>query len=265
MTHNRPDLKQELKAERESLLRQINKGLETPMLVLAFVWLALFVVEMVWGLTRILEVAGYVIWGIFAFEVLLGTVLAPRKTDYLKRNWLKVVAVIAPALRIFRLFAVLRLTRLAGMSRGLRLVRLVSSLNRGMRALGRTMRRRGFGYVITLSVIVAFAGAAGMYNLEGEAPGGGFENYGEALWWTFMILVTLGSDYWPLTPAGRILCFFLALYSFGVFGYITATLATFFVGRDAEREDAELASAKSIARLREDIAELREEIQRRER
>jgi hypothetical protein len=31
-----------------------------------------------------------------------------------------------------------------------------------------------------------------------------------------------------------------------VFGYLTATLATFFIDRDAESDDAELASAKSI-------------------
>jgi voltage-gated potassium channel len=36
------------------------------------------------------------------------------------------------------------------------------------------------------------------------------------------------------------------LYAFGVFGYMTATLATFFVGRDAENDEAELAGAKQL-------------------
>jgi len=44
---------------------------------------------------------------------------------------------------------------------------------------------------------------------------------------------------------GRILCFLLSLYGFAVLGYVTATLATFFIGRDAENEEAELAGAKS--------------------
>ncbi len=75
-----------------------------------------------------------------------------------------------------------------------------------------------------------------------------------------MLLTSLGSEYWPQTGEGRVLCFLLALYGFAVFGYVTATIATFFVGRDAESDDAELAGAKSIDVLRAEIAALREEV-----
>lgn len=49
-----------------------------------------------------------------------------------------------------------------------------------------------------------------------------------------------------------------ALYALAVFGYGTATLATFFIGRDAEDGEAELASARQLAALREEEAALRE-------
>ena len=94
------------------------------------------------------------------------------------------------------------------------------------------MRRRGFGYVAVLTVIVTFAGAAGMYAFERDAPGGGFDSYWTALWWTAMVVTTMGSEYWPKTPDGRVLCLLLAIYAFSVFGYVTAALASFFVGRD---------------------------------
>ncbi|MFO7583655.1 MAG: potassium channel family protein, partial [Anaerolineales bacterium] len=123
------------------------------------------------------------------------------------------------------------------------------------------LSRRGFGYVIALTVLVMFTGAAGMYAFENETPGG-ITSYGEALWWTAMILTTMGSQYWPQTVEGRVLCIFLALYAFAVFGYVTATLATFFIGRDAENDAAELAGAKQLAALREEIIALREEIRR---
>jgi voltage-gated potassium channel len=42
---------------------------------------------------------------------------------------------------------------------------------------------------------------------------------------------TLGSEYWPHSAEGRVLCFMLALYAFTIFGYVTATLATFFLDR----------------------------------
>ena len=61
------------------------------------------------------------------------------------------------------------------------------------------------------------------------------------------------------------LCVCLALYAFAVFGYVTATLATFFVGRDAENSEAELAGAKELAALREELLALREDIRAQSR
>jgi len=113
--------------------------------------------------------------------------------------------------------------------------------------------------VLALTVMVIFAGAAGMYAFENGAPGG-LNSYGEALWWTAMVMTTMGSQYWPQTFEGRVLCVFLALYAFAVFGYVTATLATFFVGRDAENDESELAGAKEVAALREELIALRDDI-----
>jgi voltage-gated potassium channel len=235
--------------ERESTLQQLQDWLEKPMLVLSFLWLALLVVELVWGLNRALWIVGQAIWIVFIAEFALSLVVAPRKLDYVRANWLKALALLAPAFRILRLA---RFARFARASRGVRLLRVVSSVNRGMNALGATMRRRGFGYVLALTLIVTFAGSAGMYALERDAPGGGFDSYASALWWTAMIVTTMGSEYWPQTPDGRVLCLFLALYAFAVFGYVTATLATFFIGQD-ERAGLQ----QELAALRAELAALR--------
>ena len=250
-----------LKNERYELLRRLEDSLETPMLVLAFVWLALLVGELIWGESLMFEVLGTIIWVIFILDFAVAFVLAPHKIAYLKNNWLTALSLLVPALRLFRFSRVFRLFRLARMGRSLRLLRVVSSLNRGMRALGASLSRRGFGYVLALTVLVTFTGAAGMYAFENAAPGG-LKSYGEALWWTTMVLTTMGSQYWPQTIEGRVLCVFLALYAFAVFGYVTATLATFFIGRDAEDDEAELAGTKQLAALREEMIALREEIRR---
>jgi voltage-gated potassium channel len=248
-----------LERERYELLQRLEDWLETPMLVLAFVWLALLIVELLWGESLWFEIIGTTIWVIFLLDFAVELVLAPHRVAYLKLNWVTAISLLIPALRIFRIFRVFRLLRLARAGRGLRLIRVVSSLNRSMKALGASLSRRGFGYVAALTVLVTFAGAAGMYAFENESPGGP-NSYGEALWWTAMIMTTMGSQYWPQTAEGRVLCVFLALYAFGVFGYVTATLATFFVGRDAESDEAELAGAKQLAALREEMSALREEI-----
>lgn len=250
---------QTLSRERSELLRRLEHGLETPMLILAFVWLALLIVELTWGESRWFDLIGTIIWVIFLLDFAVELALAPDKVAYLKRNWLTVISLLIPALRLFRIFRVVRLMRLARASRGLRLIRVVSSLNRSMKALGASLSRRGFGYVLALTLLVTFAGAAGMYAFEKDSPGGPV-NYGEAVWWTAMVMTTMGSQYWPQTAEGRVLCVSLALYAFGVFGYVTATLATFFIGRDAENDEAELAGANQLAALREEVNALREEI-----
>jgi voltage-gated potassium channel len=261
MTNNQSPLQNEIEQEREALLEQIQGWLEFPMVVLAFIWLAFFVIEVTLGLNPLLEAMGLAIWILFIIEFLVDFTLAPRKLRYLERNWLKALALMAPALRVFRILRVLRLTRAAGVTRGLRMLRILSSLNRGMPALGRSMGRRGLGYVVLLTLIVNLVGAAGMYAFESQLPDGrGLDSYADALWWTSMVITTLGSEYWPQTASGRILCFFLALYAFTIFGYVTASLATYFIGSDAADEEAELASARSIAALREELALLREEI-----
>jgi len=248
-----------VKKERYQLLQRLEDLLETPMLILAFLWLALLMVELIWGESLLFEIVGTIIWAIFILDFAVKFVLAPHKVAYLKQNWLIALSLLMPALRLFRVVRAFRLLQLARVGRGLRLFRVVSSLNRGMRALRASLSRRGFGYVIALTILVMFAGAAGMYAFESGTPGG-MKSYGEALWWTAMVLTTMGSQYWPETVEGRLLCVFLALYAFAVFGYVTATLATFFVGRDAENEKAELAGAKQLAALREEVIALRAEI-----
>ena len=70
----------------------------------------------------------------------------------------------------------------------------------------------------------------------------------------------MGSDYFPKTPQGRLLCFLLGLFATAVSGYLTATPATFFVSQDAS-DRAELAGAKSIQALPAEITALRTAIQ----
>ncbi len=56
------------------------------------------------------------------------------------------------------------------------------------------------------------------------------------------------------------LCFLLSLYGLAVFGYITASFASFFIGRDAEAADAELAGTADLAALRAELQALRSDL-----
>lgn len=253
--------KRALEQEQSEILQQLEDWLEIPMLLLSFVWLALFVLELIGGLSPLLDVLGITIWIIFLLDFALKLFLAPRKLVYIRQHWLTAFALMLPALRVLRVVNVMRAFQTVRAVRGLRLLRVMTRTNRGMRALAASVNRRGFGYVVGLSAIVTLIGAAGMYAFESEAPESSLKDYGTALWWTAMLMTTMGSDYFPKTAEGRILCFLIALYAFAVFGYVTATLATFFIGRDAENPDAEVAGTQALIELQAEIAALRAELQ----
>lgn len=249
-------MKEQLQNERSKLLTSTERFLEGPMIFLGFVWLILLVVELVWGLSKPLEYLSLSIWVIFIIDFLIKFILAPVKLVFLKKNWLTAISLIIPALRVFRIF---RAVRLLGGLRGIRLVRIVSSLNRSINSLAATMKRRAFGYVMMVTLIVTFGGAAGMYALESPNPG--FDSYSMALWWTAMRVITAGNEFNPATPEGRGLAFLIAVFGYTIFGYVTATFATFFIGRDAEEEDAPVAGAKDVEELKSTILALSKDIQ----
>ncbi|MCO5251100.1 MAG: ion transporter [Candidatus Kapabacteria bacterium] len=242
----------EIFRERIRLLTSVERILEGPMILLGFVWLILLVIELVWGINKTLEYVSLGIWGIFIIDFLIKITLAPEKLSFLKTNWLTAISLFIPALRIFRIFRFVKILR--GV-RGIRLVRLVSSFNRSMRSLGKTMKRRALGYVIIITLIVIFAGAAGMYALENPTPG--FTSYSLALWWTAMRVITAGNEFNPITTEGRALAFLIAVFGYSIFGYVTATFASYFIGRDAEEKDAPIAGSHEIDELKSEIIALR--------
>ena len=241
-----------LTEERHELLWQIEKTAELPIAILGVVWLVLLIIEMTSGLSHLLKVLSAAIWVIFILDFVLRFIIAPDKKAYLKKEWLVALSLFVPAIRLIRIF---RVVRILGVVQGTSIVTMIGTVNRSMRSFNATLRRRGFIYIVLLTLVVILVGAAGMYAFERNQPGS-FNSYGDAIWWTTMLLITIGSQYWPHTPAGKTLSVFISIYGFSVLGYITATLASFFVGRDAERTDGPVAGSDDIAKLREQIAAL---------
>lgn len=247
-------------AERWNVLEDLDDWLRLPMALLSLVWLLIVVAELVWGESDLLSTFGLVIWIVFLAEFAVRLLLAPAKLPFLRRNWLTILSLALPALRLFR---ALRFVRAARALRSTRLVRIVGTANRSMKALRATLRRRRFGYVAGLTLLIVLLGAAGMLSFEpaGEVQGG-FTSYGHALWWTAMLVTSIGSDFWPATTEGRVLALLLSIYGLAVFGYITASFASFFVGRDAEEPAASLAGRQDLDRLAGEIRELRLQLAR---
>jgi voltage-gated potassium channel len=252
-------LKEDEVPERDEVLENFRSWIDIPMLLLGLFWLILLIIELTHGLGPTLEFLTAFVWVLFVVEFAIELTLSSQKTKYLRQNWLVAVSLIVPALRILRVVRVLRVLRLTRAVRSMRLLKIIGSLNRAINGLRENLGRYGAGYVGVMSFTVTIVGAAGMYAFESNLPDGqGLNSYGDALWWTAMIMTTIGSQYWPITMEGRLLGFLLSLYAFSVFGYVTGALASFFIGR--HKEIQRTLDTESLNELRREIGKAREEL-----
>jgi voltage-gated potassium channel len=264
--------------ERWQLLRSLDQMLEGPLIVLSFVWLAIMLIEFLVGTDARLDLVFYTIWFIFIVEVVIKLWIAPSRRAWLRGNWLQVASLAIPALRVLRVLHALRFLRAAQVVRSASMLRLITSVNRGIGAIGRTLDRARFAYVLAITLLVIVVGAAGMLFFEGTVAAepvtgaASIDSYGEALWWAAMTMTTVGSEYAPVTAEGRLLAFILATYALGVFGYITATIASHFFGVGQDQPELVVADvadrgpggqsdlAVEIAALRAQLTALTEQL-----
>ena len=128
------------------------------------------------------------------------------------------------------------------------MLRVFPILVRGLSALGRLFKKRGFGYVSVVFLGVAL-GAGGLFAL--------FEGYSlvDGLWWTVVTLTTVGyGDLSPATAGGRATAVVLMVTSIGVVSSITANIAAFFIEEDEENDLAD--GVRSLHRRLDRIEQL---------
>lgn len=236
--------------ERHELLRHVDQALTGPIMFLSIVWLAVVIGVLFNPHDPTLIRAMWALWAVFVLQFLAEFVIAPVKLDYLRQHWITAVSLLMPAFGVLRVLPILQMVFTAQSGGYFVLLQLLTSTNRGFRAMGRLIHGRGLGYVAGLSVVVIFGGAGGMLFFESPqavravGASGGLTSFGDALWYSAMQITTVGSAYGPVTAQGRILSFLITVFGVSVAGYVTASVATYLVGKD-RKEDDEKKEARS--------------------
>lgn len=105
------------------------------MFLLAIGWLILFIIEISRGLSPFEEKLIYVIWILFILEFLIKFIIAPRRLQFIKQNWITIISLIIPALRVFRIFNALRILRTVRVINSTKIIRAITSGKRFFGAL----------------------------------------------------------------------------------------------------------------------------------
>jgi voltage-gated potassium channel len=241
-------------SERQELLAHLQALLEPAMVGLGLLFLVLLVLdylgifadqrEGIW-LSHTLTV----IWAIFVVDFVVRFAIAPRKLEFLKSNWLSAASLALPFLRPFRAL------RAARAVRSISLVRLLGGVNRGMRVLRQVAGGHQIAYLSALTLLVALMGATGVWYFDRGQQDSSIRSFGDALWWAAAMVTTINNEKYAVSPEARVIAILLRVYAVSVFGFITATIATYLIGR----RGVEAADERSDD-LRRQLDDLRREL-----
>jgi voltage-gated potassium channel len=177
----------------------------------------------------------------FLFDFFYRILTTEAKSVYFfkKWGWADLLACI-PLLRVFRLFRVFRAGRM------MRTFGVKNMLNEVIN------NRAGSALYITVFGVIVLAEFAALFILKAEAlnPDANITTGGDAVWWVFVTITTVGyGDKYPTTGWGRLIGVLVMFCGIALLGVLTSFLAAFFVA--PPKKKAELAPDDPKAKLLE--------------
>ena len=140
--------------------------------------------------------------------------------------------------------------------RPLRIIRVFLFGFRGAMSI-RRMVHVDFLLVFALGLVII---AATIVASVETTPDSQITSFEDALWWSMVTVTTVGyGDMTPVTPIGRAIAMVLMLVGIGLFGGLTANLASLLMKADEVPQEAVLELVTEIRSLREEVSQLRRE------
>ncbi len=215
----------------------------------------LFIIAYSWQVIADLQGTAFIVargimavtWVVFAADYVARLTLAHPRGVWARKHIFDLLVVILPALR------------------PLRLLRALTVLNGMRRTVGAALRSRiaiyGSGAAVTLIWICSLA----VLDAERGAQGANIETFGDAIWWSFVTLTTVGyGDFYPVTGWGRTVAVLLMCGGVAIVGVVTATLASWVIERAAVgHDDEEPATRQQLRDVADQITSLAAQLGRR--
>ncbi len=224
---------------------------EWPLAIVAAIFLATYAWEVIADLqgpeALVAEVIIWATWGVFLLDYVVNLSLARERWRWFYTHVFDLAIVVLPMLR------------------PLRLLRLVTILAVLQKTAGSAFRGRVSIYVAGAASLLVFTAALAVLDSERHAPGATITTFGNALWWSFVTITTVGyGDFIPITETGRLIAVGLMVGGIAMLGVVTATLASWIVERVTFTEDhARAATRGQIRELSAQISQLQDLLEKK--
>ncbi|MFF4485382.1 potassium channel family protein [Streptomyces sp. NPDC001544] len=221
---------------------------QRPLLVLAVAFAVAYAVPIVDNpadqlLTSLCTLTEWVVWGAFAVDYLMRLALTRHRREFVRSHWIDLCAVVLPMLQPLRLLRMVATLLLVG-----RRARMASQIRLTTYVGGAVVGLLMFGSLAVLSV-------------ERESPRGNIRTLGDAVWWSFTTMTTVGyGDHAPTTGLGRMIAVGLMLSGIALLGVVTANIAAWFISRFEKDDVEERRQTEAITHLAEEVRLLRAEV-----
>jgi voltage-gated potassium channel len=206
---------------------------------------------------NVVAVINAVLTLLFIFDFGLRLATAPSRSHYFFRDygWADLLAVI-PALRIFRLFRIFKAYRIVHKYGG-RYILSYLSYNRAASAL----------YILVLMVILIIeSGGFMVLQAERAATSANIQTAGDAIWWAYVTITTVGyGDRFPVTAQGRLVGVLVMTTGVAVFATFAGLISSKLLAPQAKEEESPEQPPEGGDQAARYLAELKQLISEREK
>ena len=186
---------------------------------------ALFFLDLETRVKDILYIMDYVVCSVFFIDFVKQLRRAESKLEYMKTGWMDLLACV-PVIEEFRMLRVFQIFRV------IKVFKTLKSFSKLWKSVSRDRSEMAFSLAALLSFLLMSLGPIGILHFEGQVPNSNIATAGDALWWAFVTLTTVGyGDYYPVTTGGRIVAAVLCTAGIGLFGTFSGMAANWLLGR----------------------------------
>jgi voltage-gated potassium channel len=153
----------------------------------------------------------------------------PKRVYFIEqRGWLDLLGSLPAGFRLFRIFRLVRVTRLLG-EYGARNI---------LRSFIKDRADNALLVVLFMVIVVLEFGSILVVFFEQQDPAANIKTGGDAVWWAFVSITTVGyGDQYPVTMGGRTMAVLVLATGVGLFGVLSGYLANFFLAPAKEDPD----------------------------
>ena len=211
--------------------------------ILALVYLATFSIQAIWyepdaTWFQYMNIFGNLLWVLFVIDLVFRFLMSPIKKHFFRKNLVDTITVVVPQFRAIRALRAFTGSGFISKKSGL-------------------ISGGGLTSALLAALIVVWVGSLMVLNAERSAANAEIKTAGEAVWWGFETVTTVGyGDFVPVTWNGRFLAVLVMLVGISVLGVVTASLSAALVKRAHQGPDRVDEVLQELAQLKAMVARL---------